>query len=148
MGGSPHPIRVSEPRGLWVFTDMEKWAEIRRHVLVDGLSKRAACRQYEIHWDTLAKILNHSEPPPFRRTAPRPRPKLDPFLPVIHQILEGDKSAPRKQRHTARRIFERLRDEHGYQGGLTVVKHAVAAWKTRSAEAFIPLAHRPAQPQG
>jgi transposase len=130
-----------------VFTDMENWAEIRRRVLVDGLSKRAACRAYDIHWDTLKKILEHPEPPGYRRTAPRPRPKLDPFLPVIHRILEDDKRAPRKQRHTARRIFERLRDEHGYRGGLTVVKAAVAAWKLRSAEAFVPLAHPPGEAQ-
>ena len=96
-----------------MYTDMEIWAQIRRRVLVDGLSKRAACRQYSIHWDTLKKILEHAEPPGYRRAVPRPRPKLDPFLPVIHQILEDDKKAPRKQRHTARRIFERLRDERG-----------------------------------
>ena len=83
-----------------MYTDMENWAEIRRRVLVDGLSKRAACREYQIHWDTLTKILTHPEPPPFRRTAPRPRPRLGPFLPVIHQILEDDKKAPKKQRHT------------------------------------------------
>src|SRR5512142_1658702 len=126
---------------------MEKWAEIRRRVLVDGLSKRAACRAYDIHWDTLQKILDHPEPPGYRRTAPRPRPKLDPFLPVIHQILEGDTKAPRKQRRTARRVFERLRDEHGYEGGLTVVKEAVAAWRLRSAEVFVPLTHRPGEAQ-
>src|SRR5262245_46717331 len=126
---------------------MENWAEIRRRVLVDGLSKRAACRQYDIHWDTLRKILEHPEPPGYRRTTPRPRPKLDPFLPVLHQILEDDKKAPKKQRHTARRIFERLRDEHGYTGGLTVVKQAVAAWRLRSAEVFVPLAHPPGEAQ-
>src|SRR3954464_4712466 len=126
---------------------MENWAEIRRRVLVDGLSKRAACRAYDIHWDTLQKILGQPEPPGYRRTAPRPRPKLDPFLGVIHQILEDDKKAPRKQRHTARRIFERLRDEHGYTGGLTIVKQAVAAWRTRSAEVFVPLAHPPGEAQ-
>jgi len=65
--------------------------------------------------------------------------KLEPFLPVIHQILEADKKAPKKQRHTAHRIFERLRDEHGYTGGLTVVKAEVASWRLRSAEVFIPL---------
>src|SRR5512134_3643039 len=126
---------------------MENWAEIRRRVLVDGLSKRAACREFDIHWDTLRKILDHPEPPGYRRSAPRPRPKLDPFLPVIRRILEGDKKAPKKQRHTARRIFERLRDEHGYRGGLTAVKEAVAAWKTRSAEVFVPLAHRSGEAQ-
>src|SRR4051794_16357383 len=122
---------------------MDNWAEIRRRVLVDGLGKRAACREFHIHWDTLTKILTHPEPPGYRRTAPRPRPKLDPFLPVIHQILEGDKKAPRKQRHTARRIFERLRDEYGYTGGSTVVKDAVRAWRRTRAEVFVPLAHRP-----
>ena len=43
--------------GTWVFTDMEKWAEIRRRVLVDGQSKRSVCREFDIHWDTLQKIL-------------------------------------------------------------------------------------------
>ena len=70
-----------------MYADMENWAEIRRRVLVDGLSKRAACRAYGIHWDTLQKILDHPEPPGYRRTAPRPRPKIDPLLPAIHQIL-------------------------------------------------------------
>ena len=106
---------------------MENWAEIRRRVLVDGLGKRAACREFDIHWDTLQKILRHPEPPGYRRATPRPRPKLDPFLPVLQQILEEDRKAPRKQRHTAKRLFERLRDEHGYTGGLTIVKDAVRA---------------------
>ena len=126
---------------------MENWAEIRRRVLVDGQSKRSVCREFDIHWDTLRKILHHSEPPGYRRAAPRPKPRLESFLPVIHQILEADKKAPRKQRHTARRIFERLRDEHGYTGGLTIVKEAVASWRLRSAEVFIPLAHPPGEAQ-
>ena len=54
-----------------MFTDMEKWSEIRRRVLVDGLGKRAACRTYGIHYKTLTKILTHAEPPGYRRTAPR-----------------------------------------------------------------------------
>ena len=126
---------------------MGNWAEIRRRVLVDGQSKRSVCRELEIHWDTLQKILHHSEPPGYRRVVARPRPKLEPFLPVIHQILGDDKKAPRKQRHTARRIFERLLDEHGYQGGLTIVKEAVAARKLRTAEVFVPPAHRPGEAQ-
>jgi transposase len=130
-----------------VFTDMENWAEIRRRVLVDGLSKRAACREFDIHWDTLAKILLHPEPPGYRRDKPRPRPKLDAFLPALHQILRDDKKAPRKQRHTARRIFERLRAEHGYTGGLTVVKDAVRAWRRKHTEVFVPLAHPPGEAQ-
>ena len=126
---------------------MENWAEIRRRVLAVGQSKRSVCREFDIHWETLQKILRHPEPPGYRRAVPRPRPKLEPFLPVIHQILQDDKKAPRKQRHTARRIFERLRDEHGYRGGLSIVKEAVASWRTRSAEVFVPLAHPPGEAQ-
>jgi transposase len=126
---------------------MENWAEIRRRVLVDHESKRSVCREFDIHWDTLQKILNHTEPPGYRRTAPRPRPKLDPFLPVIHQILEDDKKVHKKQRHTVRRIFERLRDEYGYTGGKTVVTEAVSAWRRTRAEVFVPLTHRPGQAQ-
>ena len=69
------------------------------------------------------------------------------LLPVIHQILKDDGKAPRKQRHTARRIFERLRDEHGYSGKLTIVKEAVAAWRRSRAEVFVPLIHRPGEAQ-
>src|SRR5262245_25612123 len=126
---------------------MEKWSEIRRRVLVDGLGKRSACRPYGMHYKTLKKILNNPEPPAFRRPE-RQRPSvLGPLLPVIHQILKGDAEAPRKQRHTAVRIFRRLRDEHGYKGGLTVVKDAVRAWRQRHAEVFVPLAHRPGEAQ-
>jgi transposase len=130
-----------------VFTDMENWAEIRRRILVDGQSKRSVCREFDIHWDTLRKILEHPGPPGYRRTAPRPKPKLDPFLPAIHQILEDDRKAPKKQRHTAKRIFERLRDEYGYAGGKTIVKQAVAAWRGSRLEVFVPLAHRPGEAQ-
>jgi transposase len=130
-----------------VLTNMENWSEIRRRVLVDGLGKRAACREYGIHYKTLKKILTHPEPPGYRRTAPRRPSVLDPLLPVVHQILKEDTKAPRKQRHTAARIFRRLRDEHGYTGGLTVVKDAVRAWRQRHAEVSVPLAHPPGEAQ-
>src|SRR3954471_20476024 len=126
---------------------MDNWAEIRRRVLADGLSGRAACREYKIHWKTLKKILDNPEPPGYRRTKPRRPSILDPLLPVVHQILEDDRKAPRKQRHSARRIFERLRAEHGYQGGLTTVKDAVRAWRRRTAEVFVPLSHPPGEAQ-
>src|SRR3954453_10300325 len=126
---------------------MDNWAEIRRRVLADGLSGRAACREYKIHWKTLQKILDNPEPPGYRRTKPRRPSILDPLLPVVHQILEDDKKAPKKQRHTAKRIFDRLRAEHGYQGGLTTVKDAVRAWRLRTAEVFVPLAHPPGEAQ-
>src|SRR5262249_25204264 len=88
---------------------MELWAEIRRRVLTGEISKREACREYDLHWQTLKKILSNDEPPPFRTPTPRATPRLRPFLPIIHETLEADRHAPAKQRHTAERIFQRLR---------------------------------------
>jgi transposase len=126
---------------------MELWAEIRRRVLNNELSKRAACIEYDLHWDTLKKILEHVEPPGYRHQQPRSKPKISPFLPIIHQILEADRRAPRKQRHSAKRIFDRLREEHGYLGGYTIVKDAVRQWKQYGQEVFLPLTHPPGQAQ-
>ncbi len=124
-----------------VHTDMKMWTEVRRRVLNKELSKRAACEEYSIHWDTLTKILEHVEPPGYRQAKPRPKPKVGPFLPIIHRILEEDRQAPRKQRHTAKRILDRLIEEHQFDGGYTIVKEAVRAWKQQSQEVFLPLAH-------
>lgn len=129
-----------------VFTNMEIWVEVRRRVLTGELSKRAACREYEIHWQTLEKILSHSEPPGYQKTKPRSS-IVDAFEPIIEEILKSDRQVHRKQRHTARRIFERLRDEHGYDGGETVIKVAVRAWKQHHREVFLPLSHPPGEAQ-
>ena len=128
-------------------SDMEFWKEVRRQVLTKELSQRAACKKYGLGWHTLTKILAHDEPPGYRKSRPRAKPKIDGFLPVIHQILVDDRQAPKKQRHTAKRIFERLRDEHGFQGGKTVIKDAVRAWKQSHQEVFLPLSHPPGEAQ-
>jgi transposase len=120
---------------------MEMWTEVRRRVLNKELSKRAACKEYSIHWDTLAKILEHAEPPGYQQAQPRPKPKIGPFLPIIHKILKEDRQAPRKQRHTAKRIFDRLVAEHQFDGSYTIVKDAVRAWRQQSKEVFLPLSH-------
>ena len=88
---------------------MEFWKEVRRRVLTEEISGRGACKEYGLSWQTLKKILTHAEPPGYRQQVPRRKPKLEPFLPIIYRILEGDREAPKKQRHTAHRIWERLR---------------------------------------
>ena len=130
-----------------MFKDMQKWTEIRRRVLNQEISKRQACQEYGLGWRTLRRILEHEEPPRYRQKKPRRKPKLERFLPIIHEILEADKQAPKKQRHTAQRIFDRLVLEHEYDGGLTIVKDAVRAWGQRQAEVFVPLIHRPGEAQ-
>ena len=126
---------------------MNQWAQIRRMVLVEGASKRSIMRDFGIGHQALAKILTNPEPPGYRITGSRPKPVLGAFLAVIDQILEDDRTAPPKQRHTARRIFERLRDEYGYTGGITQVQEAVAQAKRYSKEAFVPLSHPPGHAQ-
>ncbi len=126
---------------------MEFWKEIRRQVLTNELSRRAACQKYSLGWHTLTKILAHDEPPGYRQSQPRAKPKIDEFLPVIHQILVDDRQAPKKQRHTAWRIFERLRSEHQFRGKYTIVKDAVRAWKQTHQEVFLPLSHPPGEAQ-
>jgi transposase len=73
-----------------VITDMELWSEVLRHVLTGEMSKRAACEHYGIHWQTLTKMLEHPEPPGYRLTKRRSS-KLDPFLPIIEEILTSDR---------------------------------------------------------
>ena len=130
-----------------VYTDMQQWNEIRHRVLVQGESKRHILRETGMHWTTLEKILTHSSPPGYRRVNPRNRPKLGPHLDWIGEILESDKSVSRKQRHTAKRIFDRLVQERGYQGGYTVVKDIVRQLKRTGQEVFMPLVQKLYSPQ-
>jgi len=126
---------------------MEFWKEVRRRVLTGEISKRTARDEYHLGWETLKKILAHDEPPGYRQSAPRRKRKLEPFLPIIYQILESDREAPKKQRHTAHRIFQRLREEYDYDGGETIVKDVVREWKQSSREVFLPLSHPPGEAQ-
>jgi hypothetical protein len=88
-------------------------------------------------------MLAFSVPPGYRRSRPPARPKLDPYTGIIDGILAADEGRPRKQRHTSKRIFERLRNEHGYSGGITIVKDYVLARRLRHREVFVPLRHDP-----
>ena len=92
-------------------------------------------------------MLRYAVPPGYQRQQAVKRPKLGPWVGVIDAILEEDKSTPPKQRHTAKRIFERLREEHGFTGGYTIVKDYVHTAKLRSREMFVPLTHAPGEAQ-
>jgi transposase len=126
---------------------VESYAAVRRFVFLEGRSRREAARVFGLSRDTVAKMCRFSLPPGYTRTKPAEKPKLGPLLPVIDAILEADQSAPVKQRHTAKRIFERLRDEHGFAGGYTVVKDHVRICRARGRETFVPLAHPPGHAQ-
>jgi transposase len=105
------------------------------------MSEREAARQFGLARETVRKMLRYSVPPGYRRQQPARRPKLDAWVGAIDQILEQDKAENKKQRHTAKRIFERLRDEHAYTGGYTIVKDYVRLRKLSQREMFVPLDH-------
>jgi transposase len=86
-------------------------------------------------------MLRYAVPPGYQRQQPIKRPKLGPWLGIIDAILEDDKQRPVKQRHTAKRIFERLKEEHGFTGGYTIVKDYVRTATLRAQEMFVPLTH-------
>ena len=122
---------------------VELYRRVRLACHVEGVSQREAAVRFGIARETVKKMLRHSEPPGYRRRQPAKRPKLDPFRDIIEGILEEDRTVHRKQRHTAKRIFERLRDEHGFLGKQTIVKDYVRERRRRLREMFVPLAHPP-----
>ena len=100
---------------------VDVYLRVRRAVMVYGMSIREVSRVLGLHRGTVRKILAYSAPPGYRRQNPPRRPKPEPFTGVIDQILVDDLRRPRKQRHTAQRIFQRLRDEHGFGGQYTML---------------------------
>ncbi len=126
---------------------VDLYNRVRRACHVEGKSHSEAARLFGIDRKTVAKILKHSVPPGYRRTTAPVRPKLDAFVGIIDKILEDDKRVVKKQRHTAKRIHARLRDEHGFTGGITIVTDYVREKLRRTREVFVPLAHAPGHAQ-
>jgi transposase len=120
---------------------VEIYGRVRRAVLVEGQSRRSVAREFGVSRKTIQKMLMYSVPPGYQRQLPIRRPKLGPWLGVIDAILKEDKTRPVKQRHTAKRIFERLKGEHGFSGGYTIVKDYVRGEELRGGEMFVPLVH-------
>ena len=89
---------------------VDVYLRVRRAVMVKGMSIREASRVFSLHRDTVRKMLAYSTPPGYRRKSAPRRPKLEAYTGVTDQILGDDHRVPRKRRHTAKRIFERLRD--------------------------------------
>jgi len=112
---------------------------IRKKHLLDGWSVRQVSRQLHLARQTVRKALASAEPPRYHLTKPRPCPAMDPFADAIRAWLEQDKVAPPKQRHTARRIYDRLVQEYGFTGAESTVRHYVAQLRPALNEVFIPL---------
>jgi transposase len=126
---------------------MYEYDLVRRLYYRNGMSKSEISRQTGLHRKTINKMLLYACPPGYRLQHPRPKTKLGAFLGIIDQILEDDRTAPPKQRHTAKRILDRLHDEYGFTGSYTIVKDYVREKRIRLKEVYFPLEHRPGTSQ-
>lgn len=119
---------------------------IRRKYLIDGLSIRAISRELGHSRKTIRKVLSYQGQPQYQRRHPVSSPVMDPVAKLIAAWLAQDRKRPSKQRHTAQRIYERLRDEYGFTGSASTVRRYVAKLKgTRGKEVFMPLQFDPGE---
>ena len=112
---------------------------IRKQHYIEGWSIREISRRLGYARQTIRKALASSSPPRYERKKAVSSPVMDPFREVIMSWLEADLRAPRKQRHTAKRIYDRLVGEYGFEGGESTLRRYVARLKEASAEAFFLL---------
>ncbi len=118
---------------------------IRRRVLNDGESQRAVARNLGHSRHTIKKALLHAAPPGYRRTSSVHRPAIEPVMDIIDAWLEEDTKRPRKQRHTAKRMFDRLCDDYDFKGSYSAVSRYIALKKSTSGETFYPLVFDPGE---
>lgn len=121
---------------------------VRKAHFRDGLSVRRIARELGMSRNTVRRILAEPpslEPPRYQLSEPKPKPVVDVVRPVVESWLTEDTQRPRKQRHTARRIFERLRDEYGFTGSERAIRRLVAELRGTPKAAFLPLAFAPGE---
>jgi transposase len=121
------------------------YEQIRRAHERDGSSIRELSRRFGVHRRDVRAALADPVPLPRRPSPPRDAPVLGPWKPLIEEWLEADRAAPRKQRHTARRVWQRLVEEHGAVVSEGTVRRFVAEVRARQevspATVFVPQTH-------
>lgn len=112
---------------------------IRKKHLIEGWSIRKIAHSLEISRQSVRKALASSEIPHYKLTEPRPCPVMDRYKDLITAWLDADEKAPPKQRHTAKRVYERLVEEYDFTGGESTVRRFVRSLRGKTPEAYIPL---------
>lgn len=125
---------------------VERKEQIRRAFYLEGKSIHQIQRETGCHRQTIRKALGDGLVPEYTAQAPRPCPVLDPVKAIIDRWLEEDQERPAKQRHTAKRIHDRLTTEYGFQGAESTVRRYVGLYRQRlGTQVFIPLSYAPGQ---
>ncbi len=126
---------------------VEQFEQIRRDREQEGLSIRELARRHGVHRRTVRQALASPLPPPRRQPERRPAPKLGAYRPLIDGWLLADREAPRKQRHTAKRVWQRLVDEQGAEVSERQVRRYVRMRRRELGEpvdeVFVPQVHEP-----
>ncbi|MFQ5813886.1 MAG: IS21 family transposase [Anaerolineae bacterium] len=125
---------------------VEEIEAIRRAYFVDGLSIREIGRRLHHGRRLIRNAIADAGPFRYQLQSPRPAPILGPYKQRIDELLEESEQQPRKQRYTARRIFQLIREE-GYPGGESTVRRYVGRKRRamRRPDAFLPLEFDPGQ---
>ena len=116
---------------------------IRKLHFLEGWSIRKISRQLPVSRQTIRKMLKDAEIPKYKLEKSRPSPVMDKYRPILEQWIRDDQAAPPKQRHTAMRMYERLRDEYEFTGASSTVRRVVAQLRQSVPECFIPLTAAP-----
>ena len=125
--------------------EVEHYELIRRKHEIDGMTQREIARELGHSRKTVSKALKERIPPGYRLSQPRGRPVIEPVRHIIDAWLEQNKKARRKQRQTAKRIYERLRDEYGFKGHYGTVQRYIKRAAGRQKEVFMPLQFEPGE---
>ena len=125
---------------------VDVYLRVRRAVMMDGMSIRETAWTFGLHRDAIRKMLSYSVPAGLSPAESAKEAQVGALHRRYRPILEDDLRRPRKQRHTAKRIFERLRDEYRFDGRYTIVKDYVREHRRQTKEMFVPLSHPPGPP--
>ena len=117
------------------------YEQIRRACKVEGKSQREAAQQYGVSRWMVRKMLKHYKPPGNCRKQKVAHRLMDDYAQVVADIIETDKTAPRKQKHTSRRIYDLLVSDHDFKGNYSTVTRYMGKQRGRNQEVYIPLVH-------
>jgi transposase len=123
---------------------VEQKETIRRERTIKGKSIRQIAREMHHSRKTIRKAIADPGIPAYIRKEPAAKPVMGPYLPLIKQWLEEDRGRPVKQRHTAKRIYDRLKDEYGFPGGERTVRREVSLLREKIPDSHVPQTYRPA----